>query len=131
VEAPLCYLWLHQQQPGPQEELQLIHPNNEIVCLWWSVLFAIRKYLIGDVGSTTSNTILMEDMRQKDIFTRSPDKYMAYIGGIETRCLEDYIREKNIDRCSERVATDLNLNIDLVNERVEDAARKCKNTLYD
>ena len=33
--------------------------------------------------------------------------------------------------CSERVATDLGMDLTLINERVEDAARKCNNTLYN
>lgn len=46
----------------------------------------------------------MEDIRQKEIFKRYPDKYMAYVGGIQDKCLEKYKRDKNIDICSERVA---------------------------
>lgn len=56
---------------------------------------------------------------------------MAYIGGIQDRCLEKYKRDKNIDMCSERVATDLGMDLTLINEKVEDAARKCTNALYD
>ena len=33
--------------------------------------------------------------------------------------------------CSERVATGLGMDLTLINERVEDAARKCENNLYD
>jgi hypothetical protein len=33
--------------------------------------------------------------------------------------------------CSERVATDLGIDLSLVNDRVEDAASKCKKNLYN
>lgn len=56
---------------------------------------------------------------------------MSYVGGIQDRCLEKYKRDKNIDMCSERVATDLGMDLTLINERVEDAARKCENNLYN
>lgn len=67
----------------------------------------------------------MEDLRQKDIFTKFSDKWISYVGGIQEQCLEKYKRDKNIDMCSERVGLALGIDMNSVNQRVSDAAIKC------
>lgn len=76
----------------------------------------------------------MEDLRQKEIFKRHKDKYMPYISHIQTFCLDKYIRDKNIDICSERMAVVVGIDMASmvsINEKVQDAAVKCENSLYD
>lgn len=38
--------------------------------------------------------------------------------------------DKNIDSCSAKVAKELDMNLTLINERVEEAARYCNNSIY-
>lgn len=73
---------------------------------------------------------MVEDIRQKEIFKSYPELYFPYVKGIEQKCLEKYIQDKNTDGCSAIVASNLGMNLTIINERVEEAARYCNNSIY-
>ncbi len=93
-------------------------------------MFPLLRYPYPNIAST-SQIVILEDIRQKHIFIKYPEYYFEYLSKVQERCLEKFKRDKNMERCASSIASELGMNSAQIEDTVTEVAKQCSNSLFN